>query len=296
MEQEINKAVEDGLVIPCGPIQVDWWYQRTMNIEYLSKTGMRTLVLNGHALLFTARDINWENNLVFFGYKVSQKGELYKSKLILADFGVPKKSRDIFASAQLLDMPGSGEFHLYFPTKTFGIEYFTENPRYLKRLLNESRRHEVVGFDLDFDGNYLRELDRLEKIVYKTSPDIFWESVAADFHYSSRRCFTGIDDNILNELNRYLIEGNILYNSPSAELPSVELLDIPVGEVIKKWREHKSLNLTELAALSGMAKGYLSQIEHGKINMPNTAVLRRISAALGISPWDIIHRVDPENK
>lgn len=71
------------------------------------------------------------------------------------------------------------------------------------------------------------------------------------------------------------------------------LLDIPVGEIIRSWREHKGLKLTELASMSNIAKGYLSQIEHGKINMPGTAILISVAEALGISPWDIIHRISP---
>ncbi len=71
-------------------------------------------------------------------------------------------------------------------------------------------------------------------------------------------------------------------------------LTTSVGQVVKAWREERGMNSTELAAKAGrpITKGYLSQLEHGKIQRPGANHLNNLAEALGISVDDILaHRI-----
>ena len=56
-----------------------------------------------------------------------------------------------------------------------------------------------------------------------------------------------------------------------------------LGAYIRDWRERQGLTLTRAAAEVGVGKGYLSQLETGKIGLPNADVRRRIAEMLGIT-------------
>ena len=73
-------------------------------------------------------------------------------------------------------------------------------------------------------------------------------------------------------------------------------LSIPVGAVVRAWREHRGWNLTELAEAAGppITKGYLSQLERGVIKQPRSRQkVNQIASALGISEWDLHARRMP---
>lgn len=53
-----------------------------------------------------------------------------------------------------------------------------------------------------------------------------------------------------------------------------------VGEIVKEERVKQGMTLTELSERSGLATGYLSEVEHGKKNMQPTS-MAQVSAALG---------------
>jgi transcriptional regulator with XRE-family HTH domain len=56
-----------------------------------------------------------------------------------------------------------------------------------------------------------------------------------------------------------------------------------IGQRIKARREARGLNLSALADLAKVSRGYLSQIESGDIDNPSAAVLFRIAKNLGTS-------------
>ncbi|KGX93355.1 transcriptional regulator [Pontibacillus halophilus JSM 076056 = DSM 19796] len=60
------------------------------------------------------------------------------------------------------------------------------------------------------------------------------------------------------------------------------------GERIREIRHRKRMSLSELAALSGISKSYLSQIEREKQQNPSIQLLSKIAKALNVSIHDII--------
>src|SRR6476469_5016027 len=66
----------------------------------------------------------------------------------------------------------------------------------------------------------------------------------------------------------------------------VPLIDV-VSARIRDWRKDKRLSLDRLAALAGVSKGMLVQIESGQAN-PSIATLCKVAAALGASVADLV--------
>jgi len=56
---------------------------------------------------------------------------------------------------------------------------------------------------------------------------------------------------------------------------------LQIIEKIKELRTAKELSLSQLAAISGLSKGYLSKIENG-VKFPPITTLHRIASALGV--------------
>ena len=78
------------------------------------------------------------------------------------------------------------------------------------------------------------------------------------------------------------------------EIP--ERLRIPLGEVVRAWREFRGWSPTELAHRAGLTKGHLSEIEHNRIRRPRDEQLAKLAGALGISFWDLhAHRLPGES-
>jgi len=80
----------------------------------------------------------------------------------------------------------------------------------------------------------------------------------------------------------------------AADIPAA--LTIPVGEVIRSWREFRGWSVTELADRAQLTKGYISQLENNKIKRPNDQRLANLAGALGIEVWDIIARRMPTDE
>lgn len=72
-------------------------------------------------------------------------------------------------------------------------------------------------------------------------------------------------------------------------------LSIPVGDIVRAWRDVRGLTVTELAQRSGMSKGYISQIEHNKIKRPNNNILEKLADALEVTVLDLITRRRPSD-
>lgn len=60
---------------------------------------------------------------------------------------------------------------------------------------------------------------------------------------------------------------------------SRNILCAKVGERIRKLRESRGMNITEFAAHTGLSRGHLSEIEHGK-REPGLLTLQIIAAGL----------------
>jgi transcriptional regulator with XRE-family HTH domain len=73
-------------------------------------------------------------------------------------------------------------------------------------------------------------------------------------------------------------------------------LSIPVGTVVRAWREARKLSVTELAQRAGrpVTKGYVSELENGKIHNPGSTHLNRIASTLGIPVLYLVARWLPE--
>ena len=65
---------------------------------------------------------------------------------------------------------------------------------------------------------------------------------------------------------------------------------IPVGEVIRAWREARGLTQAQLAERVGgrTGQGHVSQVETGGIAGPDPFLLMKIADALDISP-EVLH-------
>lgn len=62
----------------------------------------------------------------------------------------------------------------------------------------------------------------------------------------------------------------------------VPALERPFGEVVKAWREHRGMSVTDLAERSGLSQGHISEIERGKIDLPRKPARERLAQALQI--------------
>lgn len=75
-------------------------------------------------------------------------------------------------------------------------------------------------------------------------------------------------------------------------------LNIPVGQVIKRWREARMMRPIDVVREVGspLSKSYYSQLENGQIKKPSDSHLERIASALRISKDDILLRRMPLEK
>ena len=56
---------------------------------------------------------------------------------------------------------------------------------------------------------------------------------------------------------------------------------LSIGQKINEWRKEKGLTLRQLADLTNLTPGYISQIEHDKAS-PSIITLKKISESLGV--------------
>ena len=63
---------------------------------------------------------------------------------------------------------------------------------------------------------------------------------------------------------------------------------VTVGDEIKRRRAEQELSLSDLARLSGVSKGYLSELEANVAPRPSAATLFKIAAALGTSMGELL--------
>lgn len=71
-------------------------------------------------------------------------------------------------------------------------------------------------------------------------------------------------------------------------------LRVPLGAVVRAWRAWHGWSVTELARRAQVSKGYVSEVERGKISRPKPEQLEKLATALQISAWDIhIRRLPP---
>src|SRR5689334_551008 len=73
-------------------------------------------------------------------------------------------------------------------------------------------------------------------------------------------------------------------------------LSIPIGEVVRAWREAHEMTLGQLVEEAGspITKQYISQLETQKIRNPGDEYLIRIAKALKIPVSYLVNRVMPE--
>ncbi len=68
------------------------------------------------------------------------------------------------------------------------------------------------------------------------------------------------------------------------------IFQVTIGEAVKEWRQAKHMTLTNLAKAAGVTKGYISQLENGKIQHPDDDHLIRIANALEIPVLSLVNR------
>lgn len=60
---------------------------------------------------------------------------------------------------------------------------------------------------------------------------------------------------------------------------------------LREWRERRALSLRELAAASGVSYREVVRIAGGR-HRPRPSTRRKIAAALGVEPWQLIFPTD----
>lgn len=60
------------------------------------------------------------------------------------------------------------------------------------------------------------------------------------------------------------------------------------GEVMKEARKGLGLTLEAVAKSTSTHKGYISGIEHGKVNAPAANLTRRLARKLGLDPEEMV--------
>lgn len=57
----------------------------------------------------------------------------------------------------------------------------------------------------------------------------------------------------------------------------------------KEFRELNNISLKDLSKISGVSRGYLSDIEHGNYKNPGVLVVGKLCKALNTTPNDLIN-------
>lgn len=65
-------------------------------------------------------------------------------------------------------------------------------------------------------------------------------------------------------------------------------MDNALGPVLRRRREGLGLSMRQAAEALGITHGYLSQLETGKITLPNADVRRRLAGWIGVSHLDLL--------
>jgi transcriptional regulator with XRE-family HTH domain len=61
-----------------------------------------------------------------------------------------------------------------------------------------------------------------------------------------------------------------------------------IGRVLKRFREQKGLTQLALAKRSGVAQGYISELEAGKEQNPSIEIVRKLAKALGVPAGELL--------
>lgn len=61
-----------------------------------------------------------------------------------------------------------------------------------------------------------------------------------------------------------------------------------IGSILKQYRLNKGWNGKELGLKSGVARGYITEMENGKYTNPSIEVVCKLCMALEITPNDLI--------
>ena len=61
-----------------------------------------------------------------------------------------------------------------------------------------------------------------------------------------------------------------------------------ISRALKRLREDKGLSQAALAKLSGVAQGYISQMEAGEKKNPGIETLKKIARALGVPVTELL--------
>lgn len=66
------------------------------------------------------------------------------------------------------------------------------------------------------------------------------------------------------------------------------------GTIVRQFRQAKEMSLAAVARVVGIERGYLSDIETGRVNPPSPNVIRGIARALDCDPKPLLMRATVE--
>lgn len=61
-----------------------------------------------------------------------------------------------------------------------------------------------------------------------------------------------------------------------------------IGSILKQYRLSKGWNGKELSLKSGVARGYITEMENDRYNNPSMSIICRLCVALEVTPNDLI--------
>ena len=88
--------------------------------------------------------------------------------------------------------------------------------------------------------------------------------------------------------------GDALIEDEEIEEQEEEEEVAPLGQRVRALRHAQKLSLSEVARLSGVSKGYLSQVERSPTARPSVAILFAIARALGTTVAQLYENQDLE--
>ena len=88
------------------------------------------------------------------------------------------------------------------------------------------------------------------------------------------------------------VEAEVDNSETQAEAPPPE----PLGQRIRSRRHAQKLSLNDLARMSGVSKGYLSQVERSLTSRPSAATVFSIADALGMSVTELFDGIRPDGE
>jgi len=97
-----------------------------------------------------------------------------------------------------------------------------------------------------------------------------------------------------HEQNHDVKEFTLTRTFKSPETKRKETFTLKLSSTLKKIRKENRLTIRDLASVSGISPGYLSQLENGKVPPPSREIIERLEKAFGLLPGILLEIASDE--